>query len=81
LQRYQQLEKKTIGFGTVEQGPNERSEDIQQYNIVTNINLGNCFRKMGYQSTINYVVKKLSRLQYDPFNQDIRIKAIIRKHN
>jgi cell surface protein SprA len=32
--------KSTIGFGALEQGPNERNrEDIQQYNIVTNINL------------------------------------------
>jgi cell surface protein SprA len=31
----------TIGFGALEQGPNQRSrEDIQQYNIVTNVNLG-----------------------------------------
>jgi cell surface protein SprA len=39
----------TIGFGALEQGPNQRSrEDIQQYNIVTNVNLGKLLPKMGY---------------------------------
>jgi cell surface protein SprA len=33
--------KKVLFFGALEQGPNQRSrEDIQQYNIVTNVNLG-----------------------------------------
>jgi cell surface protein SprA len=41
--------KSTIGFGALEQGPNQRSrEDIQQYNIVTNVNLGKLLPKMGY---------------------------------
>jgi cell surface protein SprA len=35
--------KKHDRFGTIEQGPNERSRDMQQYNIVTNVNLGNYF--------------------------------------
>jgi cell surface protein SprA len=39
--------KSTIGFGALEQGPNQRSEDIQQYNIVTNVNLGKLPSKWG----------------------------------
>jgi len=43
----------TIGFGTLEQGPNERSlEDIQQYNVVTNLSLGKLMPKNGYKFTI-----------------------------
>ena len=33
--------RSTIGFGSIEQGPNQRSrEDLQQYDVVTNVNLG-----------------------------------------
>ena len=38
----------TIGFGALEQGPNERSrEDVFQYDIVTNVNLGKLLPKNG----------------------------------
>ena len=31
----------TAGFGSLEQGPSQRSlEDVQQYDVVTNVNLG-----------------------------------------
>ena len=44
----------TIGFGAVEQRPNERSrEDVQQYDVVTNLNLGTITsKKMGYADSI-----------------------------
>jgi hypothetical protein len=42
LQLFQHWKKNTIGFGTVEQGLTGSEEDIQQYNIVTNINLEYC---------------------------------------
>ena len=30
--------RSTIGFGAIEQGPNERSrEDVKQYDVVTNV--------------------------------------------
>jgi cell surface protein SprA len=33
--------RSTIGFGNLEQGPNMRSrEDHQQYDVVTNLNMG-----------------------------------------
>jgi cell surface protein SprA len=42
-------QKRVLFFGALEQGPNQRSrEDIQQYNIVTNVNLGKLLPKMGY---------------------------------
>ena len=49
--------KSTIGFGALEQGPNERSrEDLFQYNIVTNLSIGKLLpKKWG----INLKTKKL----------------------
>jgi cell surface protein SprA len=72
--------KSTIGFGTVEQGPNERSrEDIQQYNIVTNINLGKLLpQKWGINLPFNYGIgEEIITPQYDPFNQDIKLKQLL----
>jgi cell surface protein SprA len=45
LQPFLQPERlSTFGFGSLEQGQNERSrEDIKQYNIVTNFSLGKLF--------------------------------------
>jgi cell surface protein SprA len=72
--------KSTIGFGTLEQGPNERSrEDIQQYNIVTNLNLGKLFpKKWGVNLPFNYGVgEEIITPEYDPFNQDIRLNQLL----
>jgi cell surface protein SprA len=72
--------KTTVGFGTLEQGPNERSrEDIQQYNIVTNINLGKLLpKKWGVNLPFNYGVgEEIITPEYDPFNQDIRLKQLL----
>src|SRR5690606_6855393 len=46
----------TVGFGSVEQRPNERSrEDVQQYDVVTNVNLGQLLpKKWGIQLPLNY---------------------------
>ncbi|NNK28229.1 MAG: cell surface protein SprA [Flavobacteriaceae bacterium] len=46
----------TTGFGTIEQGPNERSrEDIKQYDVVTNVNIGQLLpKKWGVQIPFNY---------------------------
>lgn len=70
----------TIGFGALEQGPNERSrEDIKQYNIVTNINLGKLLPpKWGINLPFNYAVgEELITPEYDPFNQDIKLKQLL----
>ncbi|MEL1239545.1 T9SS outer membrane translocon Sov/SprA [Flavobacterium flavipallidum] len=71
----------TVGFGTIEQGPNERSrEDMQQYNIVTNLNLGKLLpNKWGINLPFNYSVGETTiKPEYDPFNQDIKLKELLK---
>ena len=70
----------TIGFGALEQGPNERSrEDVQQYGIVTNLSLGKLLpKKWGVNLPFNYSVgEETITPEYDPFNQDIRLKELL----
>ena len=70
----------TIGFGALEQGPQERSrEDVQQYNIVTNLSLGKLLpKKWGINLPFNYAVgEEIITPEYDPFNQDIRLEQLI----
>jgi cell surface protein SprA len=70
----------TIGFGALEQGPNERSrEDTKQYNIVTNLNLGKLLPpKWGINLPFNYAVgEEMITPEYDPFNQDIKLKQLL----
>ncbi|MDD2822271.1 MAG: cell surface protein SprA, partial [Flavobacterium sp.] len=72
--------KSTIGFGALEQGPNERSrEDTQQYNIVTNLNLGKLLpAKWGINLPFNYAVgEETITPEYDPFNQDIKLNQLL----
>jgi cell surface protein SprA len=74
----------TVGFGTIEQGPNERSrEDIQQYNIVTNLNLGKLLpNRWGVNLPFNYSVgEETIKPEYDPFNQDIKLKQLLAETN
>ena len=70
----------TIGFGALEDGPNERSrEDVQQYNIVTNLNLGKLLpSKWGINVPFNFSTgEEIITPEYDPFNQDIRLQQLI----
>lgn len=70
----------TIGFGTIEQGPNERSrEDVKQYDVVTNINLGKLLpKKWGINVPFNYGVgEEIITPEYDPFQQDVRLEQLI----
>jgi cell surface protein SprA len=70
----------TIGFGSIEQGPNERSrENAQQYDIVTNISLGKLLpKKWGINLPFNFAVgEQIITPEYDPFNQDIQLKELI----
>jgi cell surface protein SprA len=72
--------KSTIGFGALEQGPNERSrENIQQYNIVTNVNLGKMLPvKWGINLPFNYAIgEETITPEYDPFNQDIKLNQLL----
>ena len=70
----------TIGFGTLDQGPNERSrEDLKQYNIVTNMSLGKLLpKKWGVNLPFNYSVgEDFITPKYDPFNQDIELQQLL----
>ncbi|TDE05245.1 cell surface protein SprA [Flavobacterium sandaracinum] len=72
--------KSTIGFGSLEQGPNERSrEDTEQYTIVTNVNLGKLLpQKWGINLPFNYAIgEETITPEYDPFNQDIKLKQLL----
>jgi len=70
--------RSTIGFGSIEQGPNERSrEDLQMYDVVTNLNLGQILpNKWGIQLPFNYGrSEELITPQYDPEYQDIELET------
>ena len=70
----------TIGFGGLEQGPNERSrEDVLQYNLVTNMSLGKLLpKKWGVNLPFNYGIgEEFITPKYDPFNQDIELKQLL----
>jgi len=68
----------TIGFGGIEQGPNQRSrEDAQQYDVVTNVNLGQLLpQKWGINLPFNYGRSEaLITPQFDPEFDDIELDA------
>lgn len=70
----------TIGFGTIEQSPNERSrEDVKQYDIVTNFSLGKLLPKnWRINLPFNYGVgEEIITPEYDPFQQDIRLEQLM----
>ncbi len=70
----------TIGFGSLEQGPNERSrEDVFQYDIVTNVNLGKLLpKKWGINLPFNYAVgEETITPKFDPFYQDIELNQLL----
>jgi cell surface protein SprA len=72
--------KSTIGFGGIEQGPNERNrEDTQQYNIVTNFSLGKLLpAKWRVNLPFNYAIgEETITPEYDPFNADIKLKQLL----
>jgi cell surface protein SprA len=66
----------TVGFGTIEQIPNDRSrQDVKQYDVVTNVNLGQLLpKKWGIKLPFNYSVgEEIITPEFDPFYQDIRL--------
>ena len=68
----------TIGFGGIEQGPNERSrEDVQQYDVVTNIQLGQLLpKKWGVHIPFNYAQgEELVTPEYDQFYKDLTLES------
>lgn len=71
---------KNFGFGGLEQGPNERSrEDLQQYNIITNINLGKLLpKKWKLNLPFNYSIgESVITPEYDPFYEDIKLDQVL----
>lgn len=70
----------TIGFGSLEQKPNERSrEDMHQYDLVTNVSVGKLMpKKWGMNIPFNYAVgEQVITPEYDPYYQDIKLKQLI----
>jgi cell surface protein SprA len=70
----------TIGFGGIEEGPNERSrENVFQYDVVTNVNLGQLLpKKWGIKLPFNYSVgEETITPKYDPFYQDIELDQLL----
>ncbi|CAM4058379.1 cell surface protein SprA [Gillisia limnaea] len=68
----------TIGFGSLEQGPNQRSrEDFQQYDVVTNINAGQLLpQKWGIKIPFNYSRgEELVTPKYDQQYLDLELKT------
>ena len=68
--------RSTVGFGSLEQGPNQRSqEDLQQYDIITNWNLGQLLpKKWGVSLPFSYgIAEELITPQFDPEFQDIEL--------
>ncbi|CDF77948.1 gliding motility-related SprA protein [Formosa agariphila KMM 3901] len=74
----------TAGFGTIEQGPSERSlEDVVQYDLVTNVNLGQLLpKKWGVQLPFNYgISEEKITPKYDEYYQDLELDAILNNTN
>ncbi|EDP72451.1 hypothetical protein FBALC1_15157 [Flavobacteriales bacterium ALC-1] len=70
--------RSTIGFGGIEQGPNERSrEDVKQYDVVTNVQLGQLLpKKWGVQIPFNYSQSEETITpQFDEYYRDIELQT------
>ncbi|WP_136481533.1 T9SS outer membrane translocon Sov/SprA [Cognatitamlana onchidii] len=68
----------TSGFGSLEQGPSQRAlEDVQQYNVVTNVNVGQLLpKKWGIQLPFNYGHgEELITPKYDQFYKDLTLDS------
>lgn len=68
----------TSGFGTIEQGPSQRSlEDVKQYDVVTNINIGQLLpKKWGVQIPFNYgQSEELITPKYDQLYKDLTLDS------
>ncbi|WP_340155171.1 cell surface protein SprA [uncultured Winogradskyella sp.] len=72
--------RSTIGFGGIEQGPNERSlEDVQSYDVVTNVQLGQLLpKKWGVQIPFNYAQsEELVTPKFDQYYNDLTLDSRI----
>jgi cell surface protein SprA len=67
----------TTGFGSLEQGPNQRSrEDLQQYDVVTNVNIGQLLpQKWGLEIPFNYGQSEtMITPEYDQQYKDLKLQ-------
>ncbi|MGM0635552.1 MAG: cell surface protein SprA [Bacteroidota bacterium] len=72
--------RNTIGFGAIEDGPNQRSrEDLQQYDVVTAINMGQLLPKdWGIKVPFNYSRgEELITPQFDPVLLDVELETLL----
>ena len=70
--------RSTIGFGGIEQTPNERSrEDIKQYDVVANLNLGQLLpKKWGVNLPFSYAQSEsLITPEFDGLYQDLTLES------
>jgi len=70
--------RSTIGFGALEQGPNERDrENLTQYDVTTNINLGQLLpKKWGVKLPFSYNIgEETITPQFDPQFADIELET------
>ncbi|MFN2261015.1 MAG: cell surface protein SprA [Psychroflexus sp.] len=70
----------TIGFGGIEQGPNQRSrEDVQQYDFVTGFNLGQMLpQDWGVKVPFSYSRgEELITPQFDPVYGDLELETLL----
>jgi cell surface protein SprA len=68
----------TSGFGGIEQGPSQRSlEDVKQYDVVTNVNVGQLLpKKWGIQVPFNYgQSEELITPKYDQYYKDLTLDS------
>ncbi len=68
----------TAGFGSIEQGPSQRSlEDVKQYDVVTNVNVGQLLpKKWGVQIPFNYgQSEELVTPKYDQYYKDLTLDS------
>lgn len=74
----------TSGFGSLEQGPSQRSlEDVKQYDVVTNVNIGQLLpKKWGVQVPFNYAQsEELITPKYDQFYKDLTLDSRLEAAN
>lgn len=72
--------RSTVGFGALEQGPNQRSrEDLQQYDFVSNVNMGQLLpSKWGVKIPVSYSIgEELITPKYDPEFLDLELKTVL----
>ena len=72
--------KSTVGFGSLEQGPNQRSrEDFLQYDVVSNLNMGQLLpRNWGIRIPVSYSYgEELITPKYDPEYLDLELETVL----